>query len=374
MKNYKSYILLSLIITFALWFNKVSDPLKTKNILGHRYPASIDSCADLLKSIISYDQRGIDNHLIAVKAVLKEHGVSDSIASNIKSFEEAINQGLLEIDKSSLSKLEKGEKFAQFGKALRNIYAISNLNPDEVKDLDFVLGRNVLRLEEFNASEFKQVEENAFALGKNTNLLNINYKQYKEYVDSFETNTPPYSILDKSGGTIITRTDIREIEAHNLFPVYIAHDMKHIQHGLYHERYMPMLFGAARSTNHKRYVMMAALAEGADTFQYTEERLICSYFRNVKQQTLEEGMMYLARATNQELDEIAATIGAKEIFDKTAKTFETWAPPISVKYPISGQTGVGFDQEIDDMFLEMKRLHNEPDVIERYKNRDSSIH
>lgn len=374
MKKITSVIFLSSLFVLGIFLNQSA--FKKNHVISeelNRDPASRQTCADLANSIITNEDHIAAVQLKKVNLLLKSYGITKTQMKDVKSFEDAINEVWEKVMSSRVGSLKKGEQMVKFGKEIRKIYTSARLNKEEIKDLDFVLGRNVLRAESFLPTEFKKVKESDFAMGRNTNLLHINYKQYKKYVTGFENNAPPYTTLDTTGGTIIGRPDIREMEAHNLFPVYIPHDMKHIQQALYHERYLPMLFGAARGKNHKRYVMMAALAEGADTVQFSEESAICTYFDQVKKLNLEEGVMWIARASDEELDELATTIGYKDTFDQLASSYAEWVPPVSRVYSLKGATGVGLDQEIDDMFLAIRKQHSDADLKERFKNRDSKI-
>lgn len=343
------------------------------NVQNDREPASIESCAELISSIINKNNIG-KKQFDEVVELLKEFGVSATKAEEVKSYADAINIAYEKIAGTGVTSIKKSEKMVLFGKSIRELYMKSKLKPEAIRDLDYFLGRNVLKAEQFSGSEFKWVKENQFALGRNKNFLHINYKQYKEYTIAFEQNKPPYTkAIEDSTESVIDRVDIREIEVHNLFPVYFAHDMTHVRYALNHERYFPVLFGAARSKNHLRYVMMGALAEGVDKAQYSEEALLCRHFRDVKKLDLEEGLLWIARASNEDLLELAAEIGKKEAFEDLAKNFKEWVPKASKKYTTKGVSGLKLDEEGDQIFGEMRQHHSDPDLKNIYKNRISEI-
>jgi hypothetical protein len=331
------------------------------------------SCIDLINQIINNYE--LNPTLIKeVKVLLKAYDISEAEINNVKSYHDAIDKVYKKIQGTDPTSIAKSEKMVKFGKELRVLYTAADIKPDQVLDLDFVLAKRIMNLEQFTPAEFRVGDESSFALARNTRLYHIDYKHYKDYVLAFEAQPQLalYTNLDRSGGTIISRTDIREIEAHNLFPVYIDHDMRHVGYALNHERYFPMLFAAARSKNHMRYVMMGALSEGVDRVQYAEESAICRYFDGVKHLTLEEGMMWVGRASLEDLNEVANAIQQKPTFDSLAKVFDAWAPPVSPKYPAAGQSGVGLDQELIDMYLSVKKSHTDPDLVERYRIRQSA--
>jgi hypothetical protein len=375
----KIIIIFAFILSVGLAFKGLHNPIKSVSLqtpvgVERSLASSSDmSCAELIDSIVNNYK--IDRTLLKeVKALLKSYEVGDDEIKTVKSYHDALNVYYEKVRGTGPTSVAKSEKMVSFGKELRVLYTETDIGKEQIKDLDYVLGKRIMELEEYTPGEFKKVKNGQFALGKNKKLYHIDYKHYKEYVLAFEAmpQLPLYTNLDRTGGTIISRQDIREIEAHNLFPVYIDHDMKHVGYALNHERYFPMLFAAARSKNHMRYVMMGALSEGVDLFQYDEEKAICRYFAKVKKLTLEEAMMWIARASTEDLDALANKIGQKSTFDDLAKVFDAWSPPASTSYPVEGQTGVGFNQEIDDMFMAIKKSHTDPDLIERYKKRKSA--
>lgn len=379
-KIYVSFLFV--VAAFSMWFYSpsfkpaapvVSTETFWEKVPTARVPAAEASCTELIKELFQPSKSLKGTSLTKVRKLLEKLDIAEDKIKGVKTYSDAIDVAYTKINARGKSSLAKSDKMANFGKDLREIYAASRMAKNEIKDLDYLLAKSVMMSEMFDAKEFKVVEENAFALGRNTSLLHIDYKKYKEYALSFESQSSPYIDLDRSGGTIIGRTDIREMEAHNLFPVYIPHDMKHVVYALLHERYFPMLFGAARSKNHKRYVMMGALGEGADTVQYSEESAICEYFKDVKNLDLEEAVMWIGRASNKELDEVAEATGYKSDFENLAANFKNWAPPASAAYPAKGKAGIGLNNELDAMIEHLRKQQQDADLIERYKARESQI-
>ncbi|MFA6239159.1 MAG: hypothetical protein WC635_17605 [Bacteriovorax sp.] len=365
------FIFASAVFTFGC--STPSVHVTTPETVLDRVPASIESCAELISNIIS-NNKIPKKHYDEVITLLRDIGVAESKAEEVKSYGEALNLAYDKVVGAGTTSVKKSEKLVEFGKVLRELYVDSKLKNEEIMDLDFILGRNILKAEQFTGKEFKIIKEEDFALGRNEKMLHINYKQYKKYTLAFEKNEPPYTTaIAASNQNVINRIDIRQMETHNLFPVYFGHDMTHVRYALNHERYFPMLFGASRSKNHLRYVMMGALAEGVDRAQYSEERILCRYFRDIKKLNLEEGVLWIARASEQDLIDVATEIGKKDIFVELAKDFEGWAPVASKKYPTMGVSGLKLDEELDQIFGEMREYHTDPDLVEMYKKRKSEI-
>lgn len=343
-----------------------------------RIPAESLSCFDIVQSILSESDNKIsEKNLDSVYTLLRQLEVPDNVINSVKAYDQSLDIAYKKIMSDGSTSIEKGESVAKFGRSLRAIYAKegTELSKATINELDFILGRNVLRAERFTKNEFVQVADNVFPIDKHPELTHIDYNSYKQYVISFENKTPPYTEITLPNYiSIIDRKDIRAIETHNRFPIYFGHDMTHVRYGLHHESYMPMLFGASRSKNHKRYVLLAALAEGVDRAQYSEERAICGYFKD-KAMNLEESIAYVARATDEELEVILENMGGfeSEIFRNLVSSYSGWKPMFSSKSPVEGFNGVDFEKQIDEMYLLFKKLHEDPEVKPFYDARKSEI-
>jgi hypothetical protein len=369
------------------------------NGLQERYVAATvgpNSCVDLVHHFFRLDNVEIPESQIAKMNTLgKSIGLSEDELADVKTFDsmisisskkifnstgasddvvdEAVDQSanifgrIRNFFRSSDHGVKAGDSMANYFGKLRKIYVESGLSESRIRDLDFLVAGRVMRSESFTLDEMKKVAKNKHVMGKNSNLLHIRIDQYKEYTIAFKNNTAPYNGLDMSGGTIITRTHIRDMESLNRFPVYITHDMKHVRHGLIQERYMTTLFESARSKNHLRYAMLSALSEGADSVQYAEERALCKYMKS-QGYDLEQAILYLGRASNAELKRIAEATGHASQFNSLASKFDNWVPTYTDEFPADNLLN-----EIDDGVRLLREQNSATDVMSEFPNFDNSI-
>jgi hypothetical protein len=362
----KKPILLSLLLFITVSCSTIVNNGSDYNrILAATGPSS---CANLVHAFFRTNEVEIPSGKLAkVKTLGKSIGLTQSEVDEIVSYDAMISSASKKIYADKGAGLEASDEMAKFFQKLRKFYADSDLSDQRIRDLDFVTVTRVLRAESYTVEEMVSQTAAEHIITKNSHLKHISLSEYKEFTLAFKRGEPPYSNLDMSGGTVITRTDIREIQAMNKFPVFLAHDMTHIRHGFLNERYMPTLYEAARSKNHLRYVMLGALSEGADSFQYAEERAICKYFYD-KGMDLEEAMMYLGRAPMEEVKRIAEETGSASTFRDLASNFDNWSPKITDEFP-----GTDLDIEIDNAIKVLRQQNQSEEVTEEFSDFNNRI-
>ena len=105
---------------------------------------------------------------------------------------------------------------------------------------------------------------------------------------------------------------------------------------------------------------MAAMYEAVDTVQYGYERSLSAYFRN-KGMSLEQGLEYVATATDAQLQEVVRAAASDSGFTSHADAVrDHMAPAISGTWDGLGVTGTGFEAEEDAFVNNMKRLKQDP--------------
>jgi hypothetical protein len=264
------------------------------------------------------------------------------------------------------SPMESAEKMAQFGKRLESF--IDKLaSRDAKKSANYAIADAVATLEEFKPSEFKEVPSMNWIDSRAPFVHTDDYMKYTEgYIDS----KPPYSD-HPWGGSVISLKDIREGATQNMFPLQLKpHDMRHIHYATGHPRGPAMYFKLARSHNNVRYAVESAMYEGVDTVQYGHESSIAQYMALTRHMDLEEAMVYIAKATKEDLDALidgaqirAAVTGASY----GGAVFDGWAPPVHGSYNNAGRHGGTLDDDID-AFVERSVGYLERPELAKYYN------
>lgn len=323
-------------------------------------------------------------------------------------FDEAIDQVYLHLkNRSDLSALEKSNKLAIFNKELNPVFEGmlakapakgSAVSPDlrawakrkkildQVKTAKYQVVRKISDLEKFAFEEFQVVAKNDMVLTRGTNLTQLTHmkmKDYDSYVDSYlhglkDTNHPNaavYKNIDEGSLGILTINDIRDITSYSVWPMYYkSHDIKHIHYGLTHPMALASMMGVTRSKNNMRYAIMAGLYEGVDRVQYGHESSLNQFFssqlkasdifgvnRNVD---LEEAMIMIGNATEEELTKIASKVGVN-LDAGLFSGIRDWRPKRIEGTPVNGTAldGETFEQEINDMVAQYSKLLDKSEKI-----------
>lgn len=249
-----------------------------------------------------------------------------------------------------LTPLARAEKMAKFASALEKI--LSDLPKSKGRVVRYQLARSVLLLEAFKEEDF--VETDSLASDRYKGAV-VHLADYPVWVESYVKGVRPYSAENE--GNILSVEDMRDLAAHNFWPVMMKpHDTRHVHYALGHPRGPVLYFMSARSMNHIRYGLMASMYEGVDTVQFSRETFLAQYFKK-KGYSLEEAMVYIGRATHAELKKIMKDTGIEEdIKSDFVEPMEGWKPSY-----VSGRTGAGdrpmYLQLETDLFLKYMRAY-----------------
>jgi hypothetical protein len=245
----------------------------------------------------------------------------------------------------------------------------------ERRNIQFLLGQAIIEMEQFTKSEYLN-DDSLAMINKPMIYAHIAARKgqtpsFSDMTRSFIDNTELYDHLPSSGQGILKFTDIRDIESHNYFPVeYKGHDVKHILYATKYPRGAAMVFSAARSKNHLRYILIAGLFEGVDSIQFSWERKLTGYFK-AKGLSLEDALLFLARAPQSELQKLLSSLQINAT-DIPLQTFATWRPKYHAKYPLEGLSGAGFKAEVANMIREQQKFAADP-ANEKYLNAQKEI-
>jgi hypothetical protein len=185
----------------------------------------------------------------------------------------------------------------------------------------YTLAENIAKLESFKLSEYEFVDTHALNAPGYT-LVKLS--EYPEFAMSLakKTNPPkPYGT-----GGVVTLQEYRDVVSNNLWLFTLhGHDLKHIHFAYSHPLAAASLFRTTRSKNHLRYFLTAAVYEGVDTVQYYFESRLARHFDTLGY-SLQEAMVFLASATQQQLVEITELIGVSIDHDQNLKSLREWKP------------------------------------------------
>lgn len=199
--------------------------------------------------------------------------------------------------------ISQANKMAEIGrKVLETVKP--DLKTDQVKMVTYMIAEAVLRLENFTITEFTTDRETAAFSKKSA----VHIDKFHDLVESYIDNTAAYRDLPNDAG-LLAWPEIRGLYSNNSWIIGIRHhDMYHLHYSYGHPYYLAVNLMVSRSVNDRRYMMISSLWESVDSFKATYERNIAYHMKD-KGMTAEEGMVYLAGATEKELDAIDAAIG-----------------------------------------------------------------
>ncbi|MEQ1723255.1 MAG: hypothetical protein ABL930_08760 [Pseudobdellovibrio sp.] len=199
--------------------------------------------------------------------------------------------------------ISQSNKMAELGRKILEIVK-PDLKGDQVKKVSYMIAESVLRLENFTISEFATDRETAAFSKKSA----VHIDKFHDLVESYIDGTASYRDLPNDAG-LLAWPEIRGLYSNNSWIIGIRHhDMYHLHYSYGHPYYLAVNLMVSRSVNDRRYMMISSLWESVDSFKASYERAIAYHLKD-KGMTAEEGMVYLAGATEKELDAIDAAIG-----------------------------------------------------------------
>ena len=230
-----------------------------------------------------------------VKALFSENGVelsSKKITEALVAMGEHIRNGS---DEPSLVKSEK------IAKILNTFYdlAVGDFSKDQKLMFGYLVGETVLKMENMRLKKFKK--NDTPEVFSKSGALHI--KDFHKMVESYIDGTALYRNLGSDVG-FIGWPDIRHLYSNNSWGIGLRdHDLYHLHYAYGHPYYLAINFMSSRGINDRRYAMISAFWEAVDTNQTSFESKMSAYFQG-KNMTPQEGMIYLARATKEMLDEV----------------------------------------------------------------------
>lgn len=253
--------------------------------------------------------------------------------------------------------LEKANIIAELGKVLKDIYKTRPLAERTLAE--FNISEAVAELESFKPEEFQAADIHPV---NNSTYTLVSLKEYPEFAMALAKRIAPPK-RHGSGG-VLSIGQYRDIVANNLWLYTLeTHDLKHIHFANSHPMATANFFRSARSKNHLRFVLMAALYEAVDTVQYSHEVAISALFRN-QGRYLEDAMVYLGAATQSELNSIASAIGISEN-SSFLSSLKSWVPSYPKKPLENSVPHDKLEKDIDDM-IETSNKHLADPKINKY--------
>lgn len=287
-----------------------------------------------------------------VKALFSENGVelsSKKITEALVAMGEHIRNG------SDEPSLVKSEKLAKILNKFHDL-AVGDFSKDQKLMFGYLVGETVLKMERMQLKKFKKTDTPE--VFSQSGALHI--KDFHKMVESYIDGTALYRNLGSDVG-FIEFPDIRHLYSNNSWGIGLRdHDLYHLHYAYGHPYYLAVNFMSARGINDRRYAMISAYWEAVDNNQTGFESRMSEYFQG-KNMTPQEGMIYLARATKEMLDEIegltSQSTNNNYSYDRNAVEVvrnyniglsSGWGPKL-VKF---GRTSVPEDIEVYDRELE----------------------
>jgi hypothetical protein len=223
---------------------------------------------------------------------------------------------------------------------------------EEVKSIKFKMAKKISKIENFKPSEFQTVGKKKFLLTnpdvEPEKLTHMQLDEYADYTESWvyrnwkgsdHPKAKLFEQIDEGNLGVLDVGDIRDIEAYNLWPMYLKeHDMRHIHYGYSHPMALAVMMESARSKEHVRFVMMGSLYEGVDRVQYSHETAINKWFSSQvgssellgieRNMDLEEAMITIALSSEDDLWKIAKNMGHESSVRGWVDELKDWKPKI----------------------------------------------
>ena len=285
------------------------------------------------------------------KTLAAKYGVPNFDGKNYVDLVDQVYRGLRV--ETTYEALASADKMAKFGMELDELLVGV---PKSVRQTTwFNVGFAVNDLEGFKESELIASTLNP-VIDTKPGLVRLN--QYPDYTRGFVDGTPPYT--DHVGwgtGSVLQIGEYRDVVSHNLWPMWLKpHDMHHVHFAYGHPKAVGLYFKSTRSKNPKRFVMMAGMYEGVDTVQYAHETSLAKYFSNSMKMGLEDSMLWIGKASDQELNRI---ISAAQIdITRFTQPLEGWVPKVKIGF--EGSTEKELDQEIFDFVQNSEAALKDP--------------
>lgn len=263
----------------------------------------------------------------------------ETLGSEKAMFVDVVDLVLKKIASRELSPSRKSDLMVSFHRDyLKPI--IEKMTPKNQKAANFTVAKAVLDLEAFKPSDFKKRDYLSIV---DKNMLYVHVEDFMPMTKSYIDGTSMYESLPSSGHGILGFTDIRDIESHIFFSAeYKGHDVRHIHFSNGHPYVIGMVWPAARSQNHVRYVLMGGLFEGVDTVQYWWENKLTEHFRN-KGLNLQEALVEVALLSSAELKKLVVKVGAENVVEQ----LKDWSPTAKNEYTALGRYGRGMDYDVE---------------------------
>ncbi|MEK6627246.1 MAG: hypothetical protein AABY53_01365 [Bdellovibrionota bacterium] len=257
------------------------------------------------------------------------------------------------LEKLDSQNVDISEKSTKIAKLYSEVFKpmINEFEMEQQKPAKFTFAKAIIDIESFKPTEF--TENGALALtGKR--MLYAHVGDFYEMTKSYIEKTAPYTEVPINGRSVLVFKDIRDIESHNYFPLeFKGHDARHMHYSTGHPYSIGLVWSAARTKNHIRYILVSGLFEGVDTAQYGWERNITNHFRE-KSLNLEEALIEIGLMNQIELTELATkTAAIGKLTD-----FESWTPTNNGIFTVQGRSGKGLNAELstamEKLFLVLK--------------------
>jgi len=260
---------------------------------------------------------------VQLKVSASEFAQKD-LESGVLKLNDVVDLAVQKIDSLEIAAHKKSDMWIEFYRD--NMQGlISKMTAPKRKAAKFTIAKAALDLESFRADEFKRSDYLSIV---NKNMLYVHIEDFLDITRSYIDGTSLYQKIPDSGHGILDFKDIRDIESHNMFPVeYKGHDIRHVHYSTGHPYVIGMVWPAARSKNHVRYVLMGGLFEGVDSVQYWWEQKLTSHFRN-KGFKLEEALVEIGLMTTAELNKLSEKVGAQYVVSE----MKDWKPTSKGQY------------------------------------------
>lgn len=294
--------------------------------------------------------------LQAVKNLFLEYGI-DIQTKNLAEALEGASEVLRNGDKKPSK--QRSDQMAELGDQLLKLVK-TTFDQNQNLMLSYFVAEAVLKLERIQIQTY-DVSARPPEIFKDSGVLHID--QFHKYVESYIDKTDLYEDKTSRAG-IITMSAIRHLYSNNSWIIGLKdHDMFHLHYSYGHPFYLAINFMASRSINDKRYSMISSLWESIDDTQYNYETEIASYFKS-RRMSPQEGMIYLARATDAILDQVENALNDSYddgYMNQVSYEKNKWKPVLhAYGRTAKPKSAVVYDDELTDFINKSLQLKQDP--------------
>jgi hypothetical protein len=262
---------------------------------------------------------------------------------------------------SKLSPSKKLDRMRELGIDLS--LAFENLTRKEQSIIDFSIANAILMLDRYEPSDFVSLSKSKKFFPEKNVYVGLSFDRYLQTVYDAINNYNFYNSLFKNvqpNDEYINVVHMRDYAIYNLWPLgYAHHDIRHARFILGHPLVGALYFRAARAKNSLRFILMSMMFEAIDTNKELDELRLAKYMSFNTHFTVDEAMIYIAKASDDDLNRLVRKAGLKNLAPLIGY-FKNWSPSKHGAFQGKSLSGIELDDEIDLMINKFDSYRGNP--------------